>query len=76
MNEDFISNSRVINSIAKLIKIYHGNPAIVFFNNDKSRSRSKYIDIKYPAIRYHVKEHEVDIQHNSIEFMIAYPMTK
>ena len=39
-------------------------------------SQSKHIDIKYLAIREHVKEDKVVIEHISTESMIADPLTK
>ena len=42
----------------------------------KSGSRNKHIDIKYLAIREHVKENKVVIEHVSTELMIADPLTK
>ena len=44
--------------------------------NNKSGSRSKHIDIKYLAIREHVKEKQVVIEHISTKLMIADPLTK
>ena len=44
--------------------------------NNKSGSRSKHINIKYLAIREHVKEMKVVIEHISTESMIADLLTK
>ena len=44
--------------------------------NNKSRSRSKHIDIKYLAIRERVKELKVVIEHISTELMIVDSLTK
>ena len=44
--------------------------------NNKSGSRSKHIDIKYLAIREHVKEKQVVIEHIITELMITDPLTK
>ncbi|RVW47534.1 hypothetical protein CK203_073701 [Vitis vinifera] len=44
--------------------------------NNKSESRSKHIDIKYLAIRKHVKEKKMVIEHISTELMIADLLTK
>ena len=43
---------------------------------NKSESRSKLIDIKYLAIREHVKEKQVVIEHVRTKLMIADPLTK
>ena len=52
-----ISGLRIMDSIYRPLRIYCDNSAAVFMaKNDKSGSRSKHIDIKYLAIRDHVKE--------------------
>nr|KYP74792.1 Copia protein [Cajanus cajan] len=75
--KSFISGLRVVDSIAKPLKLYCDNSAAVFMaKNNKSGSRSKHIDIKYLAIRERVKEKKVVIEHVSTELMIADPLTK
>lgn len=44
--------------------------------NNKSGSWSKYIDIKYLAIRERVKDEKVVINHVNTELMIVDPSTK
>ena len=44
--------------------------------NNKSRSQSKHIDIKYLAIRECVKEKKVVFEHISTELMISDRLTK
>ena len=44
--------------------------------NNKSGSHSKHIDIKYLAIREHVKSNKVAIEHISTGLMISDPLTK
>ena len=46
-----------MNSIYRLLRIFYDNSvAMLLGTNNKIRSRSKHIDIKYLAIRKHVKE--------------------
>ena len=47
-----------------------------WLTNNNSKSRSKYIDIKYLTIREHVKEKKVIIEHISIELMIVDTLLK
>ena len=48
----FISGLRVVDSISRPLLLYCDNSAAVFMaKNNKSGSRSKYINIKYLAIR-------------------------
>ena len=75
--KSFIFGLRVMNSFSRLLRIFCANSTAVFLGkNNKSGSRIKHIDIKYLAIREHVKEKQVVIEHISIELMIADPLTK
>ena len=75
--KSFISGLKVVDSISRPLKIYSDNSAVVFMaKNNKSSSRNKHIDIKYLAIREHVKENTVVIEHVSTELMIADPLNK
>ena len=75
--KSFMSGLRVVDSISRPLKLYCDNSAAVFMaKNNKSSSRTKHIDIKYLAIREHVKNKTVVIEHLSTELMIADPLTK
>ena len=75
--KSFISGLRIVDSISKPLKLYCDNSVVVFMaKKNKSGSRSKHIDIKYLAIREHVKEEKVVIEHISTESMIADLLTK
>ena len=66
-----------MDSISRPLKLYCDNFVAVFMTkNNKNGSRSKHIDIKYLAIREHVKEKKVVIEHVNTELMIADPLTK
>jgi hypothetical protein len=74
---NFISGLKIVDSIARHIKIFCDNSAAVFFSkNNKSGSRSKHINIKYLSVRDNIKRHEVFIEHINTESMLADPMTK
>ncbi|KAK8565905.1 hypothetical protein V6N12_059451 [Hibiscus sabdariffa] len=73
----FISGFRLVDLVARSLRMHCDNLANVFVaKNNKSGSRSKPIDIKYLAIREHVKEKKVVIEHISTEHMLADPLTK
>ncbi|KAK8511277.1 hypothetical protein V6N11_046593 [Hibiscus sabdariffa] len=74
--KSFISGLRLVDSIARPLKIHCDNLAVFMAKNNKSGSRSKHIDIKYLAIRERVKEKKVVIEHISTEQMLADPLTK
>ena len=73
----FISGLQVVDSISKPLRIYCDNSVVVFLaKNNKSGSHSKHIDIKYLAIREHVKSNKVAIEHISAGLMIVNPLMK
>ena len=75
--KSFISGLKIVDSISRPLRIYCDNSVAVFMaKNNKSGSRSKHIDIKYLAIREHVKEKKVVIEHVNTELMITNPLTK
>ena len=75
--KSFISGLRIMDQISRLLRIYCDNSAAVFMaKNNKNGSRSKHIDIKYLAIREHVKEKKVVVEHISTKLMIADPLIK
>ena len=75
--KSFISRLRVMDSISRPLRIFCDNSVTVFLaKNNKSGSRSKHIDIKYLAIKEHVKEKQVVIEHISTELMIDDPLIK
>ncbi|XP_068647519.1 secreted RxLR effector protein 161-like [Aristolochia californica] len=54
--KSFISRLEIVDTISKPLRIYCDNSATVFLaKNNKSGSHSKHIDIKFLAIREHVK---------------------
>ena len=55
--KSFIVGLKIVDSIKRPWRLYCDNSTVVFLaKNDKSGSRSKHIDIKYLAIREHVKK--------------------
>ena len=52
---NFISRLRIVESIAKLMKIYCDNSATIFFNkNDKYSKGIKHMELKYFAVKEEV----------------------
>ena len=75
--KSFMSGLRIFDSVSRPLRIFCDNSVVVFMaKNNKSDSRSKYIDIKYLAIRERIKDKKVVIEHISTELMIADPLTK
>ena len=75
--KSFISWLRIVDSISRPLKIYYDNSVAIFMvENNKSGSRGKPIDIKYLAIREHVKEKTIVIEHINTKLMIVDPLIK
>ena len=74
---NFISGLRIVDSIARPLKIYCDNSAAVFFSkNDKYSKGAKHMEIKYFAVKEEVQKQRVSIEHISTNLMIANPLTK
>ncbi|KAG4150628.1 hypothetical protein ERO13_D04G015666v2 [Gossypium hirsutum] len=66
-----------MDSISRSLMIYCDNSTAIFMaKNNKSQSQSKHIYIKYLAIREHVTEKKVIIEHINIEHMLVDPLAK
>ena len=74
---NFISGLRIVDSIARPLKIYCDYSAAVFFSkNDKYSKGAKHMEIKYFAVKEEVQKQRVSIEHISTNLMIADPLTK
>ncbi|XP_057965380.1 secreted RxLR effector protein 161-like [Malania oleifera] len=74
---NFISGLGIVDSIAKPLKIYCDNSAVVFFSkNDKYSKGVKHMELKYFAIKEDVQKQNVSIEHINTDCMIADPLTK
>ena len=60
-----------------VLKLYYDNKsAVLYSNNNKSSSRSRYIDIKFLIVNKRVQSEQIFIEHIGTNFMIADPLTK
>ena len=74
---NFISGLRIVDNIARPLKIYCDNSAAVFFSkNDKYSKGAKHMEIKYFVVKEEVHKQRVSIEHISTNLMIADPLTK
>jgi len=66
-----------VDSIARPLRIYCDNFAIVFFSkNDKYSKGAKHMDLKYLLVKDEVEKQRVSIEHIGINQMIVDPLTK
>lgn len=74
---NFILGLGIINSIAKLLKIYCDNVTVIFYSkNYKYLKGDKHIELKYFAIKEEFQKRRVSIEHITTNFIIADPLTK
>ena len=69
---NFILRLGIVDSIARPLKIYCDNSAIVFYSkSDKYSKGTKHMDLKYLSIKEEVHKQEVLFEHISIDLMIS-----
>nr|KYP58941.1 Copia protein [Cajanus cajan] len=74
---NFITNLRVVNGIERPLKIYcDNNSAVLYSNNNRSTTKSKFIDIKFLVVKERVQNKQISIEHIGTNFMLADPLTK
>ena len=74
---NFISRLGIVDNIARPLRIYCDNFAVVFFSkNDKYSNGAKHMDLKYLSIKEEVQKRRVLIEHIGTYLMIADPLTK
>ena len=74
---NLISGLEIIDSIAKLLKIYCDNTAtIFFFKNDNYSKRAKHTKLKYFIVKEELQKERVSIKHISTKLMVADSLTK
>lgn len=74
---NFISRLGIVETIAKMLKIYCDNCAVVFFSkNEKYWKDAKHMELKYFVVKEEVQKQKVLIEHFSTNLMVAYSLTK
>ena len=74
---NFINGLSIIGTIAKQMRIYCDNAAVVFFSkNDRYTKGAKHMDLKYLSVKEEVQNQRVQIVHIGTHDMIADPLTK
>ena len=74
---NFVTRLRVVESIERPLKLYcDNNSAVLYANNNRSSSKSKYIDIKFLVVKERVQNGQLSIEHIGTDSMLADPLTK
>jgi len=59
------------------LKIYcENNSAVLYSNNNRSTTKSKFIDIKFLVVKERVQNRQISIEHIGTDSMLADPVTK
>ncbi|RDY07678.1 Copia protein, partial [Mucuna pruriens] len=73
----FVTSLLVVDGIERPLKIYcDNNSAVLYFNNNKSSTKSKFIDINFLIVKERVQNKQISIKYIGTSFMLAYPLTK
>jgi hypothetical protein len=73
----FIPGLKVVDNIHKSQKLYcDNNPAVQYAHNNRSSGAAKHIDIKYYVVKDKVQDQIINLEHISIEKMLADLLTK
>ena len=74
---NFVTGMRILSGIERPLKLYCDNKsAALYFKNNKSSSRSRYIDIKFLIVKKRVQSGQIFIEHIGPNSMIADPLIK
>jgi len=67
----------VVDGIERPLKIYCDNKsAVLYSNNNRSTTKSKFIDIKFLVMKERVQNKQICIEHIGTDSMLADPLTK
>ena len=74
---NFVVRLQIVNGIDRSLKLSCGNKSIMpYSNNNRSWTKSKYINIKLLVVKERIKNGQLCIEHVSTNSMIANPPTK
>ena len=74
---NLVTGLRIVDSIARPLKLYCDNNAAVFYSkNNKTSSGSKHLELKYLTVRDFVKKNDIIVEYIGTNFMLADPLTK
>jgi len=67
----------VVDGIERPFKVYCDNKsAVLYSNNNRSTTKSKFIDIKFLVVKERVQNKQISIEHLRTNDMLIDPLTK
>ena len=74
---NFVMGLRIMDGIERPLKLFCNNKsAVLYSNNNRSSTKSKFIDIKFLVVKERVQSGLISIEHIGTNSMIADPLTK
>jgi len=74
---NFVTSLRVVNGIERPLQIYCGDKsAVLYSNNNRSTTKSKFIDIKFLVVKERVQNKQISIKHLRTNDILADPLTE
>ena len=75
--QNFVTGLRILDGIERPLKLFCDNKsAVLYSNNNRSSTKSKFIDIKFLVVKERVQSGLISIEHIGTNSMIADPLTK
>ena len=73
----FVTGLRIMDGIERPLKLFCDNKsAVLYSNNNRSSTKSKFIDIKFLVVKERVQSRLISIENIGTNSMIADPLTK
>ena len=74
---NFVTGLQIVDGIERPLKLFcDNNSAVMYSNNNRSSTKSKFIDIEFLVVKERIQEGQVSIEHIGTNSMIADPLTK
>ena len=75
--QNFVTRLRILYGVDRLLKLFYDNKSTVLYsNNNRSFTKSKYIDIKFLIVKERVQSGQLSTEHIGTNSMIANLLTK
>ena len=75
--QNFVTGQRIVDSVDRPLKLFCDNKsAVLYSNNNRSSTKSKYIDIKLLVVKEKDQNGQLSIERISTDSMIVDPLTK
>ena len=74
---NFVTGLRIMDGIERPLKLFCDNKSVILYsNNNRSSTKSKFIDIKFLVVKERVQSGLISIEHIGTNSMIADPLIK